>query len=260
MPYVRLATGRVHYAERGERRAGEPSALLHPRRGRRRRRSGRWSSRAWRATRTRWRSICPGTARARSATARSRSSATATPSGGLAAHALPRPVGAGRPLAGRAGGDRGGARLARQGPRAGALRRRAEDDRRPESSGCCATIPQAFVPWLADHALSPRAKPAFRQAFLAATAPTATEIADRRLRDRPRHRPRARGLADVACPITWLDGADDAIVPPAAARRPPRRGRDGPAAGHLLPIEAPRRRLRRSSSVDRRERSTTSAA
>ena len=46
-------------------------------------------------------------------------------------------------------------------------------------------------------------------------------------------------LAALACPITWLDGADDAIVPPAL-----REGRRGevmtvPAAGHLLPIEAP---------------------
>ena len=46
-------------------------------------------------------------------------------------------------------------------------------------------------------------------------------------------------MADIACPITWLDGADDAIVPPAL-----RDGRRGdvvtvPAAGHLLPIEAP---------------------
>jgi len=97
---------------------------------------------------------------------------------------------------------------------------------------------QRFVPWLADHALSPRAKPAIRQAFLAATAPTATEIAaadfeivrDTDLGDR---------IADIACPITWLDGADDAIVPPAL-----REGRRGevvtvPGAGHLLPIEAP---------------------
>ena len=98
--------------------------------------------------------------------------------------------------------------------------------------------PHGFVPWLADHALSPRAKPALRQAFLAATSPTATEIAAADF-EIVRDTDLGARLADVACPITWLDGADDAIVPPAL-----REGRRGevvtvPAAGHLLPIEAP---------------------
>ncbi len=98
--------------------------------------------------------------------------------------------------------------------------------------------PERFVAWLADHALSPRAKPIIRQGFLAAAAPTPAEIAtaDFEIVQATDLGPR---LAEVACPITWLDGADDQIVPPAL-----REGRRGevvtlPGAGHLLPIEAP---------------------
>jgi len=98
--------------------------------------------------------------------------------------------------------------------------------------------PQKFVPWLADRALSPHAKPALRKAFLAVAAPTPTEIAAADFEIVLATDLRAR-MAEIACPIIWLDGADDAIVPPAA-----REGRRGevvtvPAAGHLLPIEAP---------------------
>ncbi|HLK88719.1 MAG TPA: alpha/beta hydrolase [Polyangia bacterium] len=98
--------------------------------------------------------------------------------------------------------------------------------------------PEHFVAWLADHALSPRAKPVIRQGFLAAAAPTPAEIATADFQIVQATDLAAR-VEEVACPITWLDGADDRIVPPAL-----REGRRGqvvtiPAAGHLLPIEAP---------------------
>jgi len=96
--------------------------------------------------------------------------------------------------------------------------------------------PAAAALWLADQALSPRVKPAVRRGFLAAGAPAAPEIARADfaiveatdLTDR---------LGALACPVTWLDGADDRITPAAAGRR-------GsivtvPDAGHILPIEAP---------------------
>ncbi len=96
--------------------------------------------------------------------------------------------------------------------------------------------PQAAPTWLAEHALSPRAKPAVRRGFLAAglVAPVevtradyaivaATDVDDR--------------LAQVRCPMIWIDGADDSLVPAA-------EGRPGEIvtvadAGHVLPIEAP---------------------
>jgi len=98
--------------------------------------------------------------------------------------------------------------------------------------------PQAFVPWLAHQALSPRTKPLVRQAFLAATAPAspADAAADFEI---VRAADFSARLTSIACPLTWIDGADDQIVPTAA-----REGRPGavvtvPDAGHLLPIEAP---------------------
>ncbi len=91
---------------------------------------------------------------------------------------------------------------------------------------------------MAEHALSPHARPAVRQAFLAATAPTTPAMATADF-EMVRATDLSERLADVTCPIIWLDGADDAIVPPAL-----HDGRRGdvvtvPAAGHLLPIEAP---------------------
>ena len=98
--------------------------------------------------------------------------------------------------------------------------------------------PPAATVWLADHALSPRVKPGVYRAFLAAGAPAtpaiaradfaivhATDLTER--------------LPALACPVTWLDGADDAIVRPPDPD--PRRGSiiSVPGAGHILPIEAP---------------------
>jgi len=96
--------------------------------------------------------------------------------------------------------------------------------------------PAAVVPWLAEHALSPRAAPAVRRGFLAAGDVTPPEVA-RADFDIVRATDVSARLAAIACPVTWLDGADDRIVAPAG-------GRPGgiitvPAAGHLLPIEAP---------------------
>jgi pimeloyl-ACP methyl ester carboxylesterase len=98
--------------------------------------------------------------------------------------------------------------------------------------------PDGATLWLADHGLSPRTKPAVRRGFLAAGAAAPPEVtrADFEIVRAADLRPR---LAQIACPIVWLDGADDAIVPGAC-----REGRPGsvvsvPDAGHLLPIEAP---------------------
>lgn len=98
--------------------------------------------------------------------------------------------------------------------------------------------PERFVAWLADHALSPRAKPVIRQGFLAAAAPTPADVARADFEIVQATDLGAR-LAEVACPITWLDGADDQIVPPALREGRPGEVMTVPAAGHLLPIEAP---------------------
>ena len=111
----------------------------------------------------------------------------------------------------------------------------------PELLALLRDDPDRATSWLAEHTLSPRAKPALRRGFLAAgvgraAAPpevtradfeivSATDLGDR--------------LARITCPIAWLDGADDAMGPVAC-----REGRPGsvvnvPDAGHLLPIEAP---------------------
>jgi pimeloyl-ACP methyl ester carboxylesterase len=98
--------------------------------------------------------------------------------------------------------------------------------------------PERFVPWLADHALSPRARPPLRQAFLNAAAPTPPEVAAADF-EIVRATDLGARLPEIACPITWLDGGDDRIVRP--AEREGRRGQilTVSGAGHLLPIEAP---------------------
>jgi pimeloyl-ACP methyl ester carboxylesterase len=98
--------------------------------------------------------------------------------------------------------------------------------------------PEAARVWLADHVLSPRAKPAVRRGFLAAgpAAPPDVTRADFQL---VRATDLTARLSGLRCPVVWLDGADDRIVPSES-----RLGRPGeaivvPDAGHLLPIEAP---------------------
>jgi pimeloyl-ACP methyl ester carboxylesterase len=90
--------------------------------------------------------------------------------------------------------------------------------------------------WLAEHGLSPRARPAVRRGFVAAGMVTAREIT---LADFQAVREADLGarVTNVACPIIWLDGADDRIVTPPAGR--PGEVRVLPDVGHLVPIEAP---------------------
>ncbi len=98
--------------------------------------------------------------------------------------------------------------------------------------------PEAARAWLADQGLSPRAKPAVRRGLLAA-GPGAPEDVARSDFELVRATDLTARLPGLSCPTVWLDGADDRIVPPES-----RRGRTGevivvPDAGHLLPIEAP---------------------
>ena len=97
--------------------------------------------------------------------------------------------------------------------------------------------PAGVAAWITAQGLSPRAAPVIRNGFFIKSADAipldvaradfeivgATDLTGR--------------LGDVRCPMTWIDGADDRIVPAA-----PGRGgeiitlRD---VGHLVPIEAP---------------------
>jgi len=90
--------------------------------------------------------------------------------------------------------------------------------------------------WLAQHGLSPAAKPAIRRGFLAAGVATNAEtmLADFEAVRAADVGPR---LAELRCPIVWLDGADDRLVPPVAGR--PGEVRTLAGVGHLIPIEAP---------------------
>ncbi|HEX3694154.1 MAG TPA: alpha/beta fold hydrolase [Polyangia bacterium] len=97
-----------------------------------------------------------------------------------------------------------------------------------------------FPAWLAEHGLSPAAKPALRRAFAAAgvAATKATTLADYAaiaacdLTER---------LKALSCPTAWLHGADDRIVPPPAAEilGPGHTVIVFPDAGHILPVEKP---------------------
>jgi pimeloyl-ACP methyl ester carboxylesterase len=91
--------------------------------------------------------------------------------------------------------------------------------------------------WLAEHGLSPRAKPAIRRSFIAAGLVTAPEVM---LADFEAVRAADLGgrVKNVTCPIVWLDGADDRIVTPPGTGRPG-EVRTVPGVGHFVPIEAP---------------------
>jgi len=106
----------------------------------------------------------------------------------------------------------------------------------PELARLLRDDPARVVAWLADHALSPRAKPAIRRGFLAAGEPTPADVvrADFAI---VRDTDLSARIGALACPVTWLDGADDRIVPPVAGR--PGEVVTLPDVGHLLPIEAP---------------------
>jgi pimeloyl-ACP methyl ester carboxylesterase len=95
----------------------------------------------------------------------------------------------------------------------------------------------ARVPaWMAEHALSPRAKPAVKRGFIAAgiATPADVTLADFEAVRAADLRERVRSLT---CPVLWLDGADDAVVGPPAER--PGEARRLADVGHLVPIEAP---------------------
>jgi len=98
--------------------------------------------------------------------------------------------------------------------------------------------PAAAGVWLADHGLSPRARPAVRRGLLAAGAAAPDDVTRADFEIVAATDLTAR-LGGVRCPITWLDGADDGIVPPAARGDRPGEIVTVPDAGHLLPIEAP---------------------
>jgi pimeloyl-ACP methyl ester carboxylesterase len=99
---------------------------------------------------------------------------------------------------------------------------------------------QQFPVLLAERALSPAAKPALRRAFVGAglTAPRETALADYAAIAAADFTGR---LPALTCPVIWLHGADDRIVPP-----PPEQtaGPNSavivlPDVGHILPVEAP---------------------
>jgi pimeloyl-ACP methyl ester carboxylesterase len=97
--------------------------------------------------------------------------------------------------------------------------------------------PARVAAWLTAEGLSPQAAPAIRNGFFVKSADAlpldivradfeivgAADLTDR--------------IGEVRCPMIWIDGADDRIVPAAP-------GRGGeivtlPDVGHLVPIEAP---------------------
>src|SRR5882672_4863511 len=93
-----------------------------------------------------------------------------------------------------------------------------------------------FPAWLAERALSASAKPALRRAFVAAgvVAPREVTSADFQAIDGVDLGPR---LAQVRCPMVWIDGGDDAIVGERGVR--PGEGVTLDRVGHLVPIEGP---------------------
>jgi len=239
MPYVALThAGRIHYAERGERRADRPSVVFIHGAGAG---SGIWSMTISRVARS-WHAIAidlPGHG----------PSALGDP----AALSLERYRDAVGELCGALClgpsvlvGHSMGALVALQAALAWPDKVRAlvlcaaapQMPVDPELLALLRDDPERATLWLAEHGLSPQAKPALRRGFLAAGAAAPPEVtrADFEL---VRTADLTDRLAALACPLTWLDGADDTIVPPAL-----REGRRGevmtvPAAGHLLPIEAP---------------------
>jgi len=108
----------------------------------------------------------------------------------------------------------------------------------PELERLLREDPEGATLWIADHGLSPSAKPAVRRGFLAAGALSPPEVT-RADFDIVRTTDLTSRLASIGCPLTWLDGADDRIIP--ASSREGRRGEivTIAGAGHLLPIEAP---------------------
>jgi pimeloyl-ACP methyl ester carboxylesterase len=242
MPYVALAhAGRVHYAERGERRAGHPSAVLIHGAG---------------ASSAIWMMVLARVARGGHAIAidlpgHGPSAADGAALDGARGLTLTRYRDAVGELAGTLClgpsvlvGHSLGALVAIEAALAwpdkvralvlcAAAPRLGVD---PELARLLREHPHDVIAWLAENALSPNAKPAIRRGFLAAGEATPADVtrADFEI---VRAADVGARLSSVACPITWLDGADDRIVPPTADR--PGEIITLPAVGHLTPIEAP---------------------
>ncbi len=108
----------------------------------------------------------------------------------------------------------------------------------PELLALLAEAPESAGAWLADHGLSPQAKAPVRRGFLAAGAAAPPDVT-RTDFEIVRAADLTARLGELPCPMTWLDGADDRIVPPAARGDRPGEIVTIPDAGHLLPIEAP---------------------
>jgi len=242
MPYVALAhSGRVHYAERGERRPGRPSALLIHGAG---------------ASSAIWMMVLARVARAGHAVAidlpgHGPSAADGAALDGAPGLTLARYRDAVGELAGTLClgpawlvGHSLGALVAIEAALAWpdkvrglvlcAAAPRLPID--PELARLLRDDPARVIAWLADNALSPRAKPAVRRGFLAAGEATPADVtrADFEI---VRATDVSARIDALACPVIWMDGADDRIVPPT-------EGRQGqivtlPDVGHLAPIEAP---------------------
>ena len=242
MPYVNLAhAGRIHYAERGDKRDGRPSALLIHGAGAS---SAIWSMVLARVARV-------GHAIAIDLPGHGPSAVEGAALDGAHGLSLARYRDAVGELAGTLClgpsvlvGHSLGALVAIEAALAwpdkvralvlcGAATRLGID---PELERVLRDEPSRAVAWLAAHALSPHAKPPVRRGFLAAGDVTPPEIV-RADFDIVRATDLGTRLAALSCPVTWLDGADDAIVAPA----PERKGEivTLPAVGHLTPIEAP---------------------
>jgi pimeloyl-ACP methyl ester carboxylesterase len=242
MPYVALAhSGRIHYAERGERRAGHPSGLLIHGAG---------------ASSAIWMMVLARVARSGHAVAidlpgHGPSGAEGSALNGAGGLTLERYRDAAGELAGTLClgpsvlvGHSMGALVAIEAALAwpdkvralvlcGAAPRLPVD---PELERLLRTDPSRVIAWLAEHALSPHAKPAVRRGFIAAGEATPVEVT-RADFDIVRATDVSARIGALSCPVTWIDGADDRIVPAT-------EGRKGeiltlPAVGHLTPIEAP---------------------
>jgi pimeloyl-ACP methyl ester carboxylesterase len=96
--------------------------------------------------------------------------------------------------------------------------------------------PEGVAAWVAAHGFSPQVKPVVRRGFLAVGVVTSPEttLADFEAVRAADLRGRVQGLT---CHVLWLDGADDRIVGATEGR--PGDVRTLAGVGHLVPIEAP---------------------
>jgi pimeloyl-ACP methyl ester carboxylesterase len=242
LPYIALArAGRIHYAERGERRPGRPSAVLIHGAGA--------SSAIWMMALARIARI--GHAVAIDLPGHGPSSAEGGALDGSRALSLGRYRDAVGELAGTLClgpavlvGHSMGALVAIEAALAwpdkvrglvlcAAAPRLPVD---PELAALLRADPERVPAWLAEHALSPSAKPAIRRGFLAAGDITPPDIT-RADFDIVRDTDLGGRIGALSCPITWIDGADDRIVPATDGRRGEIVTLS--AVGHLTPIEAP---------------------